>query len=147
MIDDFCEQLAQSYEETYTLFRALRLLSSGEDPPSTVQQLCADVQRTLPFAWLALAFGTGPRIVSSLRGRLILAGDAPAPIERLGPELTRRADALAADSWTKVLQVGRDPLATLVDSQPPDPLRQPPSGRLYREDVPNAADQKFRHTK
>lgn len=111
VVADFCDKLAQSYEETYALFRALRMLASSAEPESMVHSLCADIQRTLPFRWVAVQFGRDDRIAPTLRARLVLSGEYPGDIGGFERETSQRVAELRGDSWTKVLHPSRDSLA------------------------------------
>ncbi len=113
-INDFCDKLAEAYEETYGLFRALRLLASSEKPEAMVRSLCGDIQRTLPFRWVAVQFGAAAHVAPTLRARLIMAGAFPGDLARLEALSGERVAAMRGDSWTKVLEPARDPLAALA---------------------------------
>ena len=117
VLADFCEKLAQSYEETYTLFRALRLLASREEPLVVIERLCGDIQRTLPFRWLAVQFANHARVVPDLRGRFVLAGAAPTARDQLATLAASRLARTPRDSWTKVLAPGKDDLATAAGTE------------------------------
>jgi HD-GYP domain-containing protein (c-di-GMP phosphodiesterase class II) len=117
IVADFCDKLAQAYEETYALFRALRMLASSEEPEAMVHSLCRDIQRTLPFRWIAVQFGRRTEITPPLRARLILSGAFPADCARLGELASDHLAQLAGDSWTKVLTPAKDPIAALAHSE------------------------------
>jgi HD-GYP domain-containing protein (c-di-GMP phosphodiesterase class II) len=117
IVADFCDKLAQAYEETYALFRALRMLASSEEPDAMVHSLCADIQRTLPFRWIAVQFGRNERIAPTLRARLIMAGAFPGDVPSLERLTADRVSQLRGDSWTKVLEPARDPIAALASSE------------------------------
>lgn len=116
VVADFCDKLAQAYEETYALFRALRMLASSDEPEAMVHSLCRDIQRTLPFRWIAVQFGRDERIAPTLRARLIMAGSFPSDVGDLEQLAAERLGAMRSDSWTKVLEPSRDALARLAQS-------------------------------
>ncbi|MBL9120341.1 MAG: HD-GYP domain-containing protein [Phycisphaerae bacterium] len=117
VVADFCDKLAQSYEETYALFRALRMLASSAEPESMVQSLCADIQRTLPFRWVAVQFGRNERIAPTLRAKLVLSGAFQGDLVRLEAATSDRVCETRGDSWTKVLVPERDGIATIAGSE------------------------------
>jgi HD-GYP domain-containing protein (c-di-GMP phosphodiesterase class II) len=108
---DFCDKLAQAYEETYALFRAMRLLATSDDAPTLIASVCADMQSTLPFAWLAIQFAGSERVVAPLRTKLVVAGSSTIAEEELGELAFERVAEMQGDSWTKVLEPKRDLLA------------------------------------
>ncbi|MDZ4755207.1 MAG: HD-GYP domain-containing protein [Phycisphaerae bacterium] len=117
VVADFCEKLSQAYEETYSLFRAMRMLATSDNAESLIQSVCADIQSTLPFDWLAVQFSASSRVVGSLRGKLVLVGKTPVPPEALAELAFSRVATVKGDSWTKVLDPARDVFAESLGSE------------------------------
>ncbi|HEX8877382.1 MAG TPA: HD-GYP domain-containing protein [Phycisphaerales bacterium] len=113
LVENFSQRLMQSYEETYSLFRTLRLVASSPDPVQQIRLVCANVQQVLPFSWVAVAFREDSRIVPELRGRVFLMGSAPRQAE-VEAAILHKAAALLENEWTKVLVPGKSTVATLT---------------------------------
>ncbi|MBY0112674.1 MAG: HD-GYP domain-containing protein [Phycisphaerales bacterium] len=116
LVENFSQRLMQSYEETYSLFRTLRLVASSPDPVQQIRLVCANVQQVLPFAWVAVGFRDDPRIVGELRGRVFLVGAAPKQDE-VEAAIQNKAAALLENEWTKVLVPGKSTVATLTNAE------------------------------
>ncbi len=76
--DEFAERLSQSFEESNLVFRLARLLHGTGDPLGVMTAACDELRGVLPFAWVAVRFADGPRVLPAVRGRLVVAGDHPA---------------------------------------------------------------------
>lgn len=116
LLNHFSQRLMQSYEETYSLFRILRLLACAPEPVQQIKLVCSNVQQVLPFRWVAAVFRTDAHVVPALRGRTIVTGE-PGNAEKLELALRRACDSLRGNEWTKVLVVGKHELATLSGSE------------------------------
>lgn len=116
LLNHFSQRLMQSYEETYSLFRILRLLACAPEPVQQIKLVCSNVQQVLPFRWVAAVFRTDAHVVPALRGRTIVTGE-PGNAEKLESALRRACDSLRGNEWTKVLVVGKHELATLSGSE------------------------------
>lgn len=116
LVEGFSRRLMQSYEETYSLFRTLRLVASSPDPVGQIRLVCANVQQVLPFSWVAVAFREDPRIVPELRARVFFAGEAPRQHE-VEAAILHKAAALLENEWTKVLVPGKSTVATLTNAE------------------------------
>ncbi len=112
LLTHFSARLMQSYEETYSLFRILRLLACAPDPVQQIRMVCTNVQQVLPFGWVAAAFRGSSNVVPELRGRVILSGSTR---DDAAMESAIRAttEALRGNEWTKVLLPGQHEVATL----------------------------------
>ncbi|MBS0197537.1 MAG: HD-GYP domain-containing protein [Planctomycetes bacterium] len=117
LLKDFSGKLIQSYEETYTLFRVMRLLASSAAPLQQINTVCRSVQQTLPFRWVSVCFRDDPRVVEDLRGAMSSAGAAPTPadeFERLVRTMTAETEA---DGWTRVLAPADHALAVIAGAE------------------------------
>lgn len=116
LVENFSQRLMQSYEETYSLFRTLRLVASSPDPVQQIRLVCANVQQVLPFGWVAVAFRDEPRVVEALRGRVFLVGVAPKQAE-VEAAIRNKAALLLENEWTKVLVPGKSTVASLTGAE------------------------------
>ncbi len=117
LLREFSGKLIQSYEETYTLFRVMRLLASSAAPAQQIHMVCRNVQQTLPFRWVAVAFREDDRVVADLRGHLVLEGDPGIPMadfDRILRTMTAQADE---DGWTRVMAPADHELPALVRAE------------------------------
>jgi len=116
LLEHFSQRLMQSYEETYSLFRILRLLACAPDPMQQIRLVCTNVQQVLPFGWVAAVFRSDAHVVPELRGRVVLTGEVSneAVFEQ---KLRLACDSLRGNEWTKVLVVGQHELATMTGSE------------------------------
>lgn len=116
LLEHFSQRLMQSYEETYSLFRILRLLACAPDPMQQIRLVCTNVQQVLPFGWVAAVFRSDAHVVPELRGKVVLTGEVAneAVFEQ---ELRRACESLRGNEWTKVLVVGKHELATMTGSE------------------------------
>lgn len=116
LLEHFSQRLMQSYEETYSLFRILRLLACAPDPMQQIRLVCTNVQQVLPFGWVAAVFRSDAHVVPELRGKVVLTG-AVANEAVFEQELRRACESLRGNEWTKVLVVGKHELATMTGSE------------------------------
>lgn len=116
LLEHFSQRLMQSYEETYSLFRILRLLACAPDPMQQIRLVCSNVQQVLPFGWVAAVFRADAHVVPALRGRVVLTGEV-ANEGNFEHALHRACDSLRGNEWTKVLVVGQHELATMTGSE------------------------------
>lgn len=117
LTDDLGNRLAQSYEETYTLFRIMRFAASDGEPAMLVRTLAEHLLNVLPFAWISIQYRLSPQVVESLRGEMVLAGTLPVDrgaFNRMSAEI---AKAFTADNWTRVLEPSSHELAKLVNAE------------------------------
>ncbi|MBS0192251.1 MAG: HD-GYP domain-containing protein [Phycisphaerales bacterium] len=112
LLELFSARLMQSYEETYSLFRILRLLACAPDPMQQIRLVCTNVQQVLPFGWVAAVFRSDVNVVPQLRGKVVLTGEA-AQQNELEMALRRACASLRGNEWTKVLIPGGHELADL----------------------------------
>ncbi|MBL8876501.1 MAG: HD-GYP domain-containing protein [Phycisphaerae bacterium] len=116
LLEHFSQRLMQSYEETYSLFRILRLLACAPDPMQQIRLVCSNVQQVLPFGWVAAVFRADAHVVPALRGRVVLTGEV-ANESSFEQALHRACDSLRGNEWTKVLVTGQHELATMTGSE------------------------------
>ncbi|MBN8597142.1 MAG: HD-GYP domain-containing protein [Planctomycetes bacterium] len=116
LLEHFSQRLMQSYEETYSLFRILRLLACAPDPMQQIRLVCSNVQQVLPFGWVAAVFRADAHVVPALRGRVVLTGEV-ANESSFEQALHRACDSLRGNEWTKVLVAGQHELATMTGSE------------------------------
>jgi HD-GYP domain-containing protein (c-di-GMP phosphodiesterase class II) len=116
LVESFSQRLIQSYEETYSLFRTLRLVASSPDPVQQIRLVCANVQQVMPFGWVAVAFRDDPRVVDALRGRVFVGGVAPRQAE-VEEAIQRQAASLLENEWTKVLTPDKSPVSMLTGAE------------------------------
>lgn len=116
LLNHFSHRLMQSYEETYSLFRILRLLACAPEPVQQIRLVCTNVQQVLPFRWVAAVFRSDAHVVPALRGQTIVTGQTGKAAE-FESALRRACDSLRGNEWTKVLVVGKHELATLSGSE------------------------------
>lgn len=103
LLREFSGKLIQSYEETYTLFRVMRLLASSAAPSQQIHMVCRNVQQTLPFRWVAVAFRDDDRVIADLRGTLVHEGDLGIPEGEFARIVRTMATGADQDGWTKVM--------------------------------------------
>ncbi|MBX3380356.1 MAG: HD-GYP domain-containing protein [Phycisphaeraceae bacterium] len=116
LLEHFSQRLMQSYEETYSLFRILRLLACAPEPVQQIRLVCTNVQQVLPFGWVAAVFRTDAHVVPALRGQAVITGSTGNEAE-FEKALRRACDSLRGNEWTKVLVAGQHELATLSGSE------------------------------
>lgn len=112
LLELFSSRLMQSYEETYSLFRILRLLACAPEPVQQIKLVCTNVQQVLPFGWVAAVFRGDAHVVPQLRGKVVLTGKT-SDDRQMEIALKRSCESLRGNEWTKVLTPGVHELATL----------------------------------
>lgn len=117
LLKDFSGKLIQSYEETYTLFRVMRLLASAAAPIQQINMVCRNVQQTLPFRWVAVAFRDHDKVIDELRGQLIIEGDIQGKREILQRCITSMVQSSDHDGWTRVLSPADNELAAHLGAE------------------------------
>ncbi|MEZ6193028.1 MAG: HD-GYP domain-containing protein [Phycisphaerales bacterium] len=116
-IDQFSEQLLDSYEETNLLFRIARLMNGLEDPEELIPTCCRQIQPVLPFNWVAVKFWEREKSVSGLTGRLTISGDLPCGHDEFERVLTGQFGNQKTGDWTKLLDPASGGVAGLVGSE------------------------------
>ncbi|MBL8746567.1 MAG: HD-GYP domain-containing protein [Phycisphaerae bacterium] len=89
LIADFSRKLAESYEEITLLQKLGRAMNQVAQPKRFVALACDELQKTLPFQWIAVKFTPDRRLARSMAGRLYLSGDAPCDSSRLESQTSR----------------------------------------------------------
>ncbi len=116
-IDQFSEQLLDSFEQINLLFRLTRLMNSLEDPIDAIPMCCQQILPVLPFRWIAVKFWDSPRNVADLTGRLFIAGELPCPEQRFEEVLFEQLGRRRKSEWTRLLDPSSSRLAELVGSE------------------------------
>jgi HD-GYP domain-containing protein (c-di-GMP phosphodiesterase class II) len=117
LLKEFSGKLIQSYEETYTLFRVMRLLASSSAPAQQIHMVCRNVQQTLPFRWVAVAFRDDERVIPDLRGTLVFEGETGLPPEEFERMVREMAAAMDQDGWTRVIAPAEHELPARVRAE------------------------------
>lgn len=88
-IAGFSRQLAESYEEI-TLLQKLGLsMNQMAHPQKFVSLACDELQKTLPYEWVAVRFVADRRLARAMAGRLYLSGRSPCDRMTLESETAR----------------------------------------------------------
>ena len=77
------QQLAESYEEINLLYTIIQNMTVRERPERFVQLACSELIQTLPYGWIATQLADESVRLPQLRGRLVVAGTPPLPVEEL----------------------------------------------------------------
>lgn len=78
------QQLAESYEEMNLLYTIIQNMRVSERPERFVETACNELIETLPYRWIATQLASDESLrLPNLRGRLVVAGEPPLPIEEL----------------------------------------------------------------
>jgi len=116
-IDQFSEQLLNTYEETNLLFRLARMMNSLDDPKDLIPVCCHQMLPVLPFKWIAVRFWEHERKINGLTGRLTVAGELPCEVDAFdGAVIEQFANRTQAD-WTRLLSPSSNGIAELVGSE------------------------------
>lgn len=114
--DQFCESLAQSYEETNLLYRLARVMNISADPAQSIAIVSGQIQAIMPFLWIAVGFAKTSS-VPGLGGHIIMSGSPPCPQADFEQMVWARLDRQTMDDSTKLLLPGDDRLAGRVGSE------------------------------
>lgn len=94
-IAEFSQKLAESYEEITLLQKLGRSMNQLAQPKRFVALACDELQKTLPFEWVAVRFTAERRLARSMAGRLHISGEAPCPRAELDAQTTRLLTGLS----------------------------------------------------
>lgn len=102
-IAEFSRKLAESYEEITLLQKLGRAMNQVAQPKRFVALACDELQKTLPFTWVAARFVSDRKAARMMAGRLHVSGEAPCPRPAL-------------DAQTERLLAGLSPVEAMVIS-------------------------------
>ncbi len=88
-IADFSRKLAETYEEITLLQKLGRSMNQVAQPRKFVALACDELQKTLPFEWVAVRFTAERRLARGMSGRLHISGEAPCSHPDLEAQTTR----------------------------------------------------------
>ncbi|MDP6059822.1 MAG: hypothetical protein QGH33_13065, partial [Pirellulaceae bacterium] len=117
-LDEFSEQLIQSYEESTFIYRLARLLHSASGPFAAYETACGQIHQIMPFGWIASVFGADTS-VEELTNQIIVAGELPCDQEVFNRSATVLINQFKSDDSdsTLCLQPDSNQLASLVNSE------------------------------
>ncbi len=116
-IDEFSEQLLDTYEETNLLFRIARMMNSLEDPSDLIPTFCHQLLPVLPFRWIAVRFWASKRNIKGLTDRLVVAGELPCETDAFDRVVVDQLGDHTQADWTRLLEPSSDGIAGLVGSE------------------------------
>lgn len=116
-IQQFSQQLAQSYEENNVLLGLSRALNRVSQPSDLVQKICDQLIETLPFGWVAIRFRAMNKAVRDLAGKMFIAGNPPCERAALERECAVMVQTALEPGFEKLQNPGMTPLSTLVNSE------------------------------
>ncbi len=76
-VSSFSLRLAESYEEITLLQNLGRSMNQVAHPQKFVSLACDELQKTLPYEWVAVRFAPERRLARGMAGRMHLSGHAP----------------------------------------------------------------------
>ncbi len=112
-LEEFSDQLAQSYEQTTLLYRFARLMNATQDARQAVQMMCDHLRSVMELAWSAVAF-VPDATVPQLDGAMFVAGDLPCESPRLTAMVRTLLSRFNRNDWTRILEPRRDELASVA---------------------------------
>jgi HD-GYP domain-containing protein (c-di-GMP phosphodiesterase class II) len=116
-IDQFSEQLLDTYEETNLLFRLARMMNSLDDPQDLIPTCCHQILPVLRFKWIAVRFWERDRKIKGLTGRLVVAGELPCDEDTFDRVLVDQFADKTRGDWTRLLEPASGGIAELVGSE------------------------------
>ncbi len=116
-IDQFSEQLLNTYEETNLLFRIARMMNGLQDPADLIPTCLNQIHPVLPFNWVAVKFWVNKRDIQGLTGRLVVAGELPCPMGTFERVVIDEFSRKTAVDWTRLLEPTGQGIAGLVRSE------------------------------
>jgi HD-GYP domain-containing protein (c-di-GMP phosphodiesterase class II) len=121
-ISEFNDRLSQAYEEAHLLLGLSRLMSTANDPVRMLGGVCEQIQRVLPFRWVAMGFAPGRNPIPRLAGRLLVGGQLPIGHDEAERLITRLDVTWGSGTDFRLLDPAADPMAArlggLVVAQP-----------------------------
>jgi HD-GYP domain-containing protein (c-di-GMP phosphodiesterase class II) len=121
-LSEFNDRLSQAYEEAHLLLGLSRLMSTANDPVRMLGGVCEQIQRVLPFRWVAMRFAPGRNPIPRLAGRLLVGGKLPIGRDEVERLITRLDVTWGRGTDFRLLDPATDPLAArlggLVVAQP-----------------------------
>ncbi|MHC4995080.1 MAG: HD-GYP domain-containing protein [Planctomycetota bacterium] len=115
-IDQFSEQLLQSYEEGLMLFRLSQLLKNVTEPIDALHQICGQMLDIQPFDWVALKLHQDRCPVPELRRFTRVVGQTPFEPEVFDNHLEQLITQ-PGDDWANILSPGGHPLADETEKE------------------------------
>ncbi len=116
-LDQFSSRLSQSFEEISAMFNMAHVLNTFDDPAKAVGLACDQLAHLLPFNWMAIWFGDSQWVVPRLAGQLTRRGALPCPEDQFIILARDICSQTQAADWREVLEPGKHPLASLVNSE------------------------------
>ena len=116
-IEEFSEQLIQSYEETNFLFKLGRYMNCITVPTEMTEAACRQMREILPFEWVAIVFNNNHHVANGLAGQVTVAGNLPCSRNLFQDTAKKLLGECGLDDWTQLLQPGANDLADLVGSE------------------------------
>ena len=116
-INQFSEQLLNTYEETNLLFRIARMMNSLDDPADLIPTCLNQVHPVLAFNWVAVKFWVYRREVKGLTGRLVVAGELPCTVDIFERVVIEELSGKNKSDWTRLNVPADGGVAELVKSE------------------------------
>jgi HD-GYP domain-containing protein (c-di-GMP phosphodiesterase class II) len=116
-IDQFSEQLLNTYEETNLLFRIARMMNNLEDPGDLIPTFCNQILPVLPFRWIAVRFWKHRRKIKGLTDRLVVAGELPCENQVFDQVVIEQFEDNTHEDWTRLLEPSAEGITGLIDSE------------------------------
>ncbi len=117
IMDDFSEQLLETYEQTNLLFRLARYMNSLEDPKELIPTCCSQILPIFPFRWIAVKFWEQGHQVKGLTGRQFVTGELPCDSDEFEKAVIQQFSMNGEGDWTRLIEPGNGRVADLVGSE------------------------------
>ncbi len=116
-IDQFSEQLLDTYEEMNLLFRIARMMNSLDDPEDMIPTFCNQILPVLAFQWIVVRFWEHRCKIPGLTGRLVVAGELPCDTDTFNRVVVDQFEDKTRDDWTRLLEPSSQGIAAMVGSE------------------------------
>lgn len=116
-VEDLAEQLGKSYESITLMYGIGRSMRSIGEPVQLAQGICDQIRLTQGFGWSAVIFSSDEEDVSDLSDVCLTSGEMPCDDSDFRKAIEQHAAANKDNEWDKLLQVGQDKLADLLQSE------------------------------
>ena len=116
-LDQFSEQLIDTYEQTHLLFDLARMMNSLENPSKLIPNYCEQILPVFPFKWIAARFCQSDRHVEGMTDRMYVAGDLPCAENEFDRAVVEQFSVMKQGDWTPLLEPVDGGVAGLVGSE------------------------------
>ena len=115
-MDQFSENLAQSYEQVNFVFRLAGYLNVVKEPVEMIHLLLAQAREILSFAWVAVRFLPQHTFIRDAANGLLLHGDTD-HYEEIDAAAVAILKNASGDDWTKILTPANSPVAAACKAE------------------------------